>query len=347
MKYGLLVLSWALTCTMPAAAQREADVALAQAKDWYEHLDVERALPLLRDMISPAWPYGLTPEQRATAAEYMGAFFVLSDVRDSALFYFRAAIEAVPLTDLDPQRFTPAQVALFHDARRQVLAVAFRPILASRIAPSTGPASFTAFTTHEADLTVVLRGGTVPRQLFQGVSDGLREVRWDGLDAAGTLVESGRYEIVATAASRVFPHSDSARLFIDVRREGPHPRDTLPDLVQGDLLPERYSAASTRRDIATGAGVAAAVLAIAAVVPNDGVGKDHLAGASVVAGTALVTGIVAALTHRRNAPLPANVAVNATARLARHAENARIRRSNADRLARTVLVITPVSGWAP
>lgn len=346
MKYGLLLLSW-LACAPPAAGQREADLALAQARDWYEHLDVERALPLLRDVISPAWPYALNPEQRATANKYLGAFFALGDAHDSALFYFRAAIEASPLTDLDPQRFTPAQVASFHEARRQVLGVALRPVVGRRIDPRSGPASFTAFTTHDAQLTVTLLGGPAPRQLYAGPNDGLREIGWDGLSAAGTLVESGRYEILATASSRLFARTDSARAFIDVRRVGPRLRDTLPTLAAGDLLPERYSSAGARRDVVTGAGIAAAVFAIAAVLPNDGVGKDHMGGASAVAGAALVTGIVAALTHHRNAPLPANVAANAAARLARQAENARIRRSNADRLARTVLVINPVSGWSP
>jgi hypothetical protein len=92
--------------------------------------------------------------------------------------------------------------------------------------------------------------------------------------------------------------------------------------------------------------VAGGALAIAAFMPNgtlDGAGD----GAAVVAGVATITGLVAFIARRRHPEIPENVAANRLRRDERAAANDTIRTRNANRLAQTVLVVTPAAGVGP
>ena len=90
---------------------------LQQAHELYERLDVERALPLLRRVLSSDWPFAVATAQRVDAYTYLAACLVLLGQGDSAAVYFRAALENDPFTGLDPRRFTPGQLAAFQAAR--------------------------------------------------------------------------------------------------------------------------------------------------------------------------------------------------------------------------------------
>src|SRR5205809_154796 len=129
-------LVWAVVLAAGAApalaAQGSTAELLGQAHQFYEGLEVERALPLLRQIISPNWPFEVTRDQRVDAYKYLGACLAVAGKRDSAVLYFRAAIERDPFTDLDPSLFTPAQLATFAEARRRTLAVAVRPAARGR-----------------------------------------------------------------------------------------------------------------------------------------------------------------------------------------------------------------------
>src|SRR5947199_9556782 len=94
-------------------AQGSTQDLLQQASEFYERLDVERALPLLRQIVSPNWPFEVTREQRVEAYKYLGACLTLAGKRDSAVLFFRAAIERDPFTELDPNLFTPPQLPTF------------------------------------------------------------------------------------------------------------------------------------------------------------------------------------------------------------------------------------------
>jgi len=66
-----------------------------------------------------------------------------------------------------------------------------------------------------------------------------------------------------------------------------------------------------------------------------------------VAGAATISGIAGFVARRRHREVPANVAANVQRR-ARHAsDNDEIRRRNAEKVAATVLVITPAAGAGP
>ncbi|PYO25209.1 MAG: hypothetical protein DMD73_14760 [Gemmatimonadetes bacterium] len=342
-------LVWAVVLAVGAApalaAQGSTAELLGQAHQFYERLEVERALPLLRQIVSPNWPFEVTPDQRVDAYKYLGACLALAGKRDSAVLYFRAAIERDPFTDLDPSLFTPAQLATFDEARRHTLAVAVRPIQAARVDPRTTRVSFTVVATHAALVDVKLSaiGAGSPLVLFQGTMDGVREIAWDGLLANRRLAPPGRYTLAVAGRSRVTGAADSARVYFDLRHEIAQLEDTLPDLDPRLLLPERISAEAARRDVAAGLGVAAAALLIAGAANAD-LGGSERGGADVVAATAAVTGVVAFLAHRRQGAIPQNVTANARHRAQRDSTNVAIRGRNADRIAATALLVSPAAG---
>jgi len=327
------------------SAQGSTAELLGQAHQFYERLEVERALPLLRQIVSPNWPFEVTREQRVEAYKYLGACLTLAGKRDSAVLYFRAAIERDPFTELDPNLFTPAQLATFGEAQRRTFAVAVRPVEPARVDPRTARVTFTIVATHaavvQARLAPVGAGATAP--LFQGTIDGAREIAWDGLLADRRLAPTGRYELAVVGRSRLTGTSDSARVYFDVRHEVEALEDTLPDFDRRRLLPERISAEAARRDVAKGLGVAAAALLIAGAANGD-LGGGERGRADVVAATAAVTGVVAFLVHRGHGAIPENVAANARHRAERDSTNASVRGRNASRVAATVLLVSPAAG---
>src|SRR3989441_12986852 len=206
----VLCLALVVAAPSPVRAQTETADLLRQAQELYERLEIERALPLLRQIVSPSWPHEVTKEQRVQAYTYLGASHALTGVRDSALLYFRGAIERDPFTDLDARRFTPAQLALFQQARRLTFAVAVRPVAAARIDPRTERAVFTVVTTHPASLRVELRPAEEQTAivLFHDVNDGLREVSWDGLLPGGHVAPPGRYALAVVGRSTLVSRSE-------------------------------------------------------------------------------------------------------------------------------------------
>jgi hypothetical protein len=342
-------LGWAVVLALGAArilaAQGSTEELLGQAHQFYERLEVERALPLLRQIVSPNWPFEVTPEQRVEAYKYLGACLTLAGKRDSAVLYFRAAIERDPFTELDPNVFTPAQLATFGEAQRRTFAVAVRPVEPARVDPRTARVTFTIVATHAALVDVKLSAvGSGPRlSLFQSTMDGVREITWDGLLVDRRLAPPGRYALGVVGRSRLTGTADSARVYFDLRHEVAPLEDTLPALDQRALLPERISPEAARRDVAKGLGVAAAALLIAAAANGD-LGGSERGGAAAVAATAAATGVVAFLVHRRNGAIPQNVVANARRRAERDSANASVRGRNADRLAATVLLVSPAAG---
>jgi len=334
--------------TSLAAQSRSADV-LQQATQFYERLDVEHALTLLRQIVSPNWGSDVSATQRVEAYKYLGACLALTGKPDSAVVYFRAAVERDPFAELDPNRFTPAQVRLFGEARRRTFAVAVRPIRSERIDPRTAHLSFTVVSTHAAALQAELRAasGSSRVALFSGGSEGLREIRWDGLQADGRLAPPGRAAFVRTGRSQLLARSDSARVFFDLGHEMAPLEDTLPNLAADSLLPERRPTSGATDDLIKGLVVAGAAAFIAGVLPNRELGGGMRGGAAVIAGAATVSGVVAFVVGRRHGGIPENIAANDRRRAERAAHNAAIQSRNAAKVAGTILVVSPAAGTGP
>jgi len=139
-----------LALVPPLAAQSNTAEMLQRAKRLYGEVEVEQALAILRQIISPASPYVVSPEQRVEAYKYLGAALALQAgpaKRDSAVTYFRAALERDPFVDLDPQRFSPGQLSAFADARNRTFAAAVRPPHGDTLTPGSNQITIQALTT--------------------------------------------------------------------------------------------------------------------------------------------------------------------------------------------------------
>ena len=335
----------------PATAQNSTAELLQQAHQSYEQVDIERALLLLRQVVSPNWPFEVTAEQRVDAYKYLGAALALRGQGDSAVLYFRAALERDAFTDLDAATFTPAQLGLFAQARRLTFAVAARPAAARRVDPRTERVSFTVVSTHTASLDVRLSlVGVLPPvgvELFSAVSEGLREIDWNGLLADGRLALPGRYELLVAGQSRLRSTWDTTWTYFDLAYDREPLEDTLPAIESGQLLPEQVTDAAARSDLLKALGVAAAAVVISDRLTNHDLGRGMPSASRALAGVAVVTGGVSFAYRRRHRDLPENVAENTRRRAERAAANEAILRRNQERIARTVLVITPAAGIGP
>jgi hypothetical protein len=342
----LLVLPLAFGLVGTRGAAQTADT-LAAARELYNALTVERAVPMFRRVVSSSWPYPVSTAERVTAFEYLGASFALLNAGDSAVSAFRAAIETDPFADLDAQRFTPSQVSLFRAAQDSVFVLAARPVDSVRIDPRTEHVTLRVLSTHAATIQVSLLTPdreTIP--LYSGSNRGLREVTWNGLLTDGSFAPAGRYVLVVGGTSSILTRTDSARVYFDLKRDGPALTDTLPSLRPAELVPGTYGGAWARHDLLRALAVAAGAVVIADALPNGSVDGGH-GRAAVVAGAAIVAAAGTLLYRRARPDLGSAVAENARRRAARAAQNEAIRQANADRLNRTRLVITPAAGAAP
>ena len=338
-----LGLAFLLVVPPVTAAQAGTAELLQQARQLYERLEIERALPILRRVVSPEWPLEVTNAQRVEAYKYLGAALVLTGKRDSAVLYFRAALERDAFADLDPAQFTPAQAGAFAVARRLTFSVGTRPIPETRIDPRTGQLSITVVTTHAAVLRATLRalGATEYLVLYDGPNDGARDIAWNGLGPDGRLAPPGRYDLTVVGRSQLTAQADSLRMYLDLHHDVEPLEDTLPVLGAGELLPERHAESTAGNDLLKGLGVAVGALAVGGLLGNDRLGTGR--EGPIMAGAATVGGIVAFTYRRGHRAIPGNVALNEARRAARDAANAAIRVRNAERVARTMLLITPAS----
>jgi hypothetical protein len=330
-----------------APAQDTTAATLRRARELYEQLELERALPLLRDIVSPAWTFDVTAAQRVEANLYLGAVLVLLGTRDSAVTHFRAALERDPFADLDPSRFTPAQLDAFQAARRASFRIGVRPVAAARLDPRTDRMSFTVVVTNAAAVRCEIRAAEpqIRFPLFVGDIHGLREIEWDGVLANGQLAPSGRYAVVLIAESPSRAGvTDSASAYFDVQQEVPALEDTLPDLQPRDLRPERYGKAATG-DVLKGLGVAVGAFVLTDVASNRDLGRSRDM-AAVVGAAGITVGLASFFTHRGRTQ-PANITANEQQRTQRAVANDQIRQRNAARLAQTILVIRPAAGSGP
>jgi hypothetical protein len=342
---------FALLALVPGALSGQDNTAelLDRAAKYHADLDVERELVLLRQVISPSSPFVVTHDQRVQAYKYLGAALVVFGQTDSGIVYMRAALERDPFVDLEPQKFTPAELAAFAQAKRLTFGLGVRPVPFDTIDPRTERVHFTVMSTHPAALLVEVRAAGAPAgvMLFRGENDGLRELQWDGVMPNGRLARTGRYELLLIGTSRVTQRADSTRLYFSLQQNHPPLEDTLPALGPRDLLPEQHAPSAARAKLFTGLGVGAAALVISQVLANSelqGGGGKLAAGVAV---TASAAGVVAFVHGRRHREIPANVTANAQRRTARAGANAAIVQRNRERLDEAHLVIAPAAGVGP
>jgi hypothetical protein len=333
----------AMTLARPLAAQRAPGEVLSRAVILYEELQLERAVTLFREVLSPS-NTAATKEERAQAMKHLGAAFALLGKRDSAVTYFQGTLERDPFTDLDPAIFTAQERQLFAVARQRTFVVGAKALPDTGFVPGQGRVSLRFVTTRRANMQAVVRhaDGGEPVTSFRWTAEGASESPWDGLDQQGGRLAPGRYRLEVTATTTTGSISDTVALRFDVRYHHAPLEDTLV-LDAGSLLPERRPPSVARSRLAT--GLAAAAFAIA--VPS-AIGHGELGGtrkhAAVMASVTASGGITAFILVRRGSAIPTNVLENARRR-EEHARRSReIRERNAARMAGARMIITPASG---
>ena len=334
-------------CLAPAVAraQGNTDETLRRAIQLYEDVQLERALVLFRQVVSPSSPFEVSRDQRVTAYKYIGAGLALQNMRDSAIVYFRAALERDPFTDLDARNFLEKEQAAFAEARRRTYAVGVRPVTPDTVDPRTQRISLALMTTHGSAVSLELRpaGSATGDVLFNGEGDGLVEVAWTGIRRDGRLAPTGRYELVALGQSKLLKRTDSSRVYFDLKLDHPPLEDTLATLGPGDLLPERHPPGAAARDLSKGLLVGILSFALPRLIAGGDLAPDASMGAAA-AGAGAVAGVYGFATLRRNVTIPANIAANIQRRAERERMNTAIRERNAVKLGQSKVIVTPAAG---
>lgn len=348
-----------------ARAQQDTESRLANAIARYEAFDVEGARPILLQIISPGYLQQVTPEQRATAYKYLGASYAVLASPDTATTYFVAALDFDPFTDLDPSKFAASELEAFNRAKTQIFKVAMRSIPGPALlrpqpglSVETAAFTFTFISTQRSNMRIVLQHTTpvplpgqprdsAPEQvLYSGTNDGVRTVAWRGTLNNGAFAPPGTYTLSVTATptqGNVTREERDSKTFRLEHLLEPL-EDTLPTLNPNDpeqLLPTQYRQIAIWQDLIKGGfvGVVAAV-ALPSVVGSDINTLPHALGS---AGMVAVGAGASFLYRRRNPQIRVNVLENERRQTVRTAFNTRIRLANADRRARTVMVMTPVT----
>jgi tetratricopeptide (TPR) repeat protein len=323
-------------------AQDNTDEVLRQSVTLYENLEVERALALLRRVVSPSSPFEVSREQRVTAYKYLGAALAILGQADSSIVYFRAALERDPFLDLDPDRFTQQEQAALAEARRRSFGTASRPLLAKRWDPAHEEVTFSVVTTHQAALRVEIQpvDGTDGQLIYDRETNGIREIGWNGV-INSRIAPPGMYELRLVGRSLLTGRVDSASVPFAIRHDFPPLDDTLPSMLPQDLLPERYSSSAGRSALLKGLAVATAALLVPRLAGHGDLRDGGNALAATAATAAAGAGVAAFVVRRRSPAIPANIARNNARRAERAAVNAEIVRRNAERIAQTRLVLVP------
>ena len=222
-------------------AQESAAQMLQHAISLYDQVEIEDAVAILHQLVSPSPTLAVSAEQQAQAYKYLGAVLALqpgADKRDSAIAAFSAAIRRNPLVDLDAQSFTPVQISAFAEARNRTFAVAVRSFPADTV-DSGATFAFHCLTSQSASLHAELRTGGGALVLYDGVGNGQQDITWD-LKLPGDSVDAGpgRYEMALVGRNGAGDQSDSVAVFFEIQLASAPLEDTVAELGPQDLLPD-------------------------------------------------------------------------------------------------------------
>lgn len=335
----------ALTVVMlavPVAARAQTEENLRRAIDMYTQFNIEGARPILLNIISPSYLLSVSTEQKVRAFKYLGASYAVLDKPDSAVTFFMAALDHDPFTDLDPREFSASELGAFNLAKQRIFKVAIKPVAAHRLDTNY---VFRLVSTHRANLTVELlqQSDSNKREvLYQGESDGPREIRWTGLLRTGMRADSVIYELRTIGVSRVGSGTGTDRQLFRIEHVFEPLEDTLPSIPASELFPEQYRQSAPLVDMIKGGALVVAAIALPLVaLDNDISWKAHAASAALIGAASAGIGFSYRRNHR---DIPANVRENNRRREQRALFNKGVRERNQARKAATILLICPVTG---
>ena len=326
-----------LLCGAPVLRAQSAGELLGQGVRAYQSLEYDAAAALLQQSLGRDAATGLADSLRARALTYLAATELFRGQRDTAVGAFRQLVLLNPRYRPDELIFPPQVTNLFQEVRRstRAIAVAVPPVTALR----TRLERFTAgvLVSSLADVTVTLarEDGTPVRTLYEGpVADSLA-VKWDGLTAAGTPVDNGRYVLQVAPRTPTADGPRARQVVLEVKQELPDTLAWPAPLTTPPLLPERTSTAPAFRSLAAGLVAAGAVVALPSLIAR---GKEATGARFAVGAAVGVSGFVGFFA-RKPRPLAANVRANASQRDAWKKKLDTVKAENAARLRTLRLVV--------
>lgn len=343
----------ALLLLLPAAAgaqgttREQIDRAIAQ----FNNFQVEAAQRVLQGIIAPSYLQPVSPAERVDVYKYLGASYALLNFPDTARTYFTAALDFDPFTDLDQDIFGPQEIAAFNRAKAAIFKVGVGQIRSRLIRPREDSTwyTFRVITTSRAQLDVAILSqpdsNRVRETLFQDMSDGLRQLRWNGVLRNGQFADTGIYMVRVAASRDGGQPSTSWQYFrIEHHLEEP-PEDTLPPFRPDQLLQDRIPTSAPYMDLAKGLFAGLASYGFASVTLNSDVSgwQTHAVGASLVG---VVAGTWSFLYRRNNRTIGPNAEENARRQAERARHNAAVEARNRARLDARWIIITPIAGFS-
>ena len=323
-----------LVCGARVSSAQSASDLLRQGVQAYQTLEYDAAAALLERSLRRDSVTGLADSLQTRALTYLAATELFRGQRDSAVAAFRQLVLLNPRYRPDELIFPPQVTNLFQEVRRSTKAVAVVVPPVTTVRTRLDPFKARLLTTSLADLTVTLarQDGTPVRELYSGPVADTLVLSWDGLTAAGTPAEDGRYIL------RVMPRSPAAdgprarQVVLDVKQQPP---DTLPWPPTPALLPERTSPGPAFQSLAAGLVAGAAVVALPSLMAQ---GKDATGARFAVGAAVGVSGLVGFFARKPH-PLDANVRANASQRDAWKRRVDAVKAENAARLRTMRLVV--------
>ncbi len=301
-----------LAAFLGGAASGEAQdpgALVEQAVRAYGDLALDDAAWLLRRALNVSGPRDLSDSVRSQALMFLGATEVLRNNADSAGAAFRRLIFIAPRYKPDQLIFPPDVTAVFETVRQQTKTIDVEVPGEADLRLGQDRFSLWAYASspHEMRAELTYDDGRLARTLYTGpIGDSLR-LQWDGQDANGRTVESGRFllNVVSRDATGQMIRLTRVPLDVDVRLRDtiPHP-DAPADSI---LLPESYQRGPSLEALIGGLAVGGAVLLLPSVVAPE---ANITGGRFAVAGGISIAGIVGFVTRRPGKPIPENVATN-------------------------------------
>lgn len=324
---GRVALIMTVLCVASAGAQTRGTNGsdlLALGVNAYRDVQLSIAGRWLRQALAE----NLSTADRIRALTYLGATEVArgAERRDSAALAFQRLLLLDPRQRPDGLVFPPAVLSAFDAVRRATKAVLVVP------RPATADGSFVAdvYSTshHELEVTLARENGAPVRTLYAGPVGDSMVVRWDGRDTAGSYMTSGPY--LLSFASRATVRGPIARLVqlpLDVQLTGPELLAEPPPLADSLLLPERTRGRSGLRSLTMGLVAGGVAFGLPSLVAD---GSKPSPARFAVAGAVSIAGVVGLFTaHPR--PIPANITVNRSRRVAWQQQVDAVRTENEQR----------------
>ncbi len=301
------VLLCVTTLVEPAAGQASGEL-VRRGIQAYRDLDLPTAVGLIRRGLAVQGEDSLAEPARLEALSYLAAAEFVRGRIDSAAAAFRRIVQLKPQYQLDPLVFPPDLAALYASVRRETKVVEVDVPPVARFATGTGyyaPRLF-ASSFHEIRASIEHTDGVPVRRVYEGLISDSLDLRWDGLDATGSPLESGRYflAIESRLAGQVVR---VLRLPLDIESL---PADTVahpPAPAASLFLPERLTGRPGLEALVGGlaGGVGIAVLPFV-LAPDAGLS----AGRVVVAGSVALAGVIGFLRQRPGRAIDANIRAN-------------------------------------